>query len=206
MWRRDQGQAPPPAASRLSGAWSVGTRRSSSWRAPRSAQLAGTDGTTDIAGWSRYRTTAADPCRRRFDLNRHGIFHYLLYAHARGVPKSGSLPAGTNAHEPPAMSRVRCRWRSIPTTRAQERLRCRRTARPVLPWCRSGCGTTSSVPRTCRRRRRCMSSDTTSVCGTGGQPPVHAAPSADCPVQCQPELHSALLERDELSVSGDGRR
>ena len=30
----------------------------------------------------------AYPCRRRFDLNRQGIFHYMLYAHARGVPKS----------------------------------------------------------------------------------------------------------------------
>ena len=29
-----------------------------------------------------------DDCRRRFDLNRQGVFHYLLYAHARATPKS----------------------------------------------------------------------------------------------------------------------
>jgi hypothetical protein len=38
------------------------------------------------AGWCD-ANDAAD-CRRRFDLNRDGIFHYLLYAHARGVRKS----------------------------------------------------------------------------------------------------------------------
>ncbi|MEP6594107.1 MAG: hypothetical protein ABJC51_10465, partial [Acidobacteriota bacterium] len=27
-------------------------------------------------------------CRRRFDRNREGLFHYILYAHARGIPKS----------------------------------------------------------------------------------------------------------------------
>lgn len=49
------------------------------------------------AGWCD--TSDAEDCRRRFDLNRQGIFHYLLYAHARGVPKStipclvGGLPA-----------------------------------------------------------------------------------------------------------------
>ena len=32
--------------------------------------------------------TGVNECRRRFDKNRHGIFHYALYAHARGIPKS----------------------------------------------------------------------------------------------------------------------
>lgn len=41
---------------------------------------------------------ASFPCRRRFDLNRHGIFHLGTYVHARGVPKSNFpcvLPDGT---------------------------------------------------------------------------------------------------------------
>jgi hypothetical protein len=40
----------------------------------------------DTANWCA-SNTAAD-CRRRFDLERHGIFHYLFYAHSRGVRKS----------------------------------------------------------------------------------------------------------------------
>ena len=42
------------------------------------------------AGWCAPlpQQQTADDCRRRFDLNRDGIFHYLLYAHARGVRKS----------------------------------------------------------------------------------------------------------------------
>ncbi len=32
--------------------------------------------------------TGVNECRRRFDKNRQGLFHYVLYAHARGVPKS----------------------------------------------------------------------------------------------------------------------
>jgi hypothetical protein len=38
-------------------------------------------------------------CRRRFDLNRDGIFHYLLYAHARGVRKS-DLPCVDESGNP----------------------------------------------------------------------------------------------------------
>ena len=41
------------------------------------------------------------PCRRRFDLNRHGIFHLGTYVHARGVPKSNFacvLPDGTEVN------------------------------------------------------------------------------------------------------------
>jgi hypothetical protein len=38
------------------------------------------------AGWCDTHDPA--DCRRRFDLNRDGIFHYLLYAHARGTRKS----------------------------------------------------------------------------------------------------------------------
>lgn len=38
------------------------------------------------AGWCD--TNTASDCRRRFDLNRDGIFHYLLYVHARGTRKS----------------------------------------------------------------------------------------------------------------------
>ena len=37
-----------------------------------------------------------DECRTRFDRNRRDIFHYALYAHARGVPKAHCLlPDGT---------------------------------------------------------------------------------------------------------------
>ena len=32
--------------------------------------------------------TDLDPDRPRFDKNRNGLFHYILYAHSRGVPKS----------------------------------------------------------------------------------------------------------------------
>jgi hypothetical protein len=32
--------------------------------------------------------TGVNECRRRFDKNRQGLFHYVLYAHARGIPKS----------------------------------------------------------------------------------------------------------------------
>ena len=32
--------------------------------------------------------TGVNNCRRRFDKNRQGLFHYVLYAHARGIPKS----------------------------------------------------------------------------------------------------------------------
>ncbi len=32
--------------------------------------------------------TGVNTCRRRFDHGRQGLFHYVLYAHARGIPKS----------------------------------------------------------------------------------------------------------------------
>jgi hypothetical protein len=40
----------------------------------------------EAAGWCD--TSSAADCRRRFDLEREGIFHYILYAHTRGVRKS----------------------------------------------------------------------------------------------------------------------
>jgi VCBS repeat-containing protein len=40
----------------------------------------------EAAGWCN--TNSPADCRRRFDLDREGIFHYMLYAHARGVRKS----------------------------------------------------------------------------------------------------------------------
>jgi hypothetical protein len=49
--------------------------------------------------------TGVNNCRRRFDKNRQGLFHYLLYAHARGIPRSefpcldaagNPVPAGTD--------------------------------------------------------------------------------------------------------------
>ena len=60
------------------------------------------------AGWCD--TNDAANCRRRFDLDRDGIFHYLLYAHARGLRKS-ELP-------------VPCRGRNTPTVSVRDRLRC----------------------------------------------------------------------------------
>jgi hypothetical protein len=50
-------------------------------------------GTSDDPG------TGVNECRRRFDKNRQGLFHYLLYAHARGVPKS-ELPCADAAGAP----------------------------------------------------------------------------------------------------------
>jgi hypothetical protein len=32
--------------------------------------------------------TGVNECRRRFDKTRQGLFHYVLYAHARGIPRS----------------------------------------------------------------------------------------------------------------------
>jgi hypothetical protein len=54
------------------------------------------------------------PCRRRFDLNRHGIFHLGTYVHARGVPKSNFacvLPDGTEVN---AQSSGNCAQGSAP--------------------------------------------------------------------------------------------
>jgi hypothetical protein len=48
------------------------------------------------ADWCNPSSDATD-CRRRFDLNRDGIFHYLLYAHARGVRKSDFPCLATDA-------------------------------------------------------------------------------------------------------------
>jgi hypothetical protein len=44
----------------------------------------------EAAGWCDPDPKKQDPsdCRRRFDLDRDGIFHYLLYVHARGTRKS----------------------------------------------------------------------------------------------------------------------
>ncbi len=42
----------------------------------------------DIDAGACLSSGSAFPCRRRFDLNRHGIFHLGTYVHARGVPKS----------------------------------------------------------------------------------------------------------------------
>ena len=39
-------------------------------------------------GTSSNPGTGVNECRRRFDKNRQGLFHYALYAHARGIPKS----------------------------------------------------------------------------------------------------------------------
>ncbi|MBZ5558861.1 MAG: hypothetical protein LAO77_16440 [Acidobacteriia bacterium] len=44
-------------------------------------------------------------CRRRFDHNRQGLFHYLLYAHARGLPKSTD-PQSPDFHVPKSSSGV----------------------------------------------------------------------------------------------------
>ena len=43
--------------------------------------------------------------RRRFDRNRFGLFHYVLYAHARGNPKS-DLPDSPDFHHPTTASGV----------------------------------------------------------------------------------------------------
>lgn len=56
------------------------------------------------AGWCESNIPTA--CRRRFDLDREGVFHYLLYAHARGVRKSNfpclAAPDATGNREPVA--------------------------------------------------------------------------------------------------------
>ena len=48
---------------------------------------------------------ALAPCRRRFDLSRQGIFHYVLYVHARGLPKSAD-PNDPDFHVPRSASGV----------------------------------------------------------------------------------------------------
>jgi hypothetical protein len=52
------------------------------------------------------RSNLPAACRRQFDLDRDGIFHYLLYAHARGVRKSNfpclAAPDQTGHREPVA--------------------------------------------------------------------------------------------------------
>jgi hypothetical protein len=51
---------------------------------------------------------SAFPCRRRFDLNRHGIFHLGIYVHARGVPKSTAPCLTPNGAEAPANASSGC--------------------------------------------------------------------------------------------------
>ncbi len=44
-------------------------------------------------------------CRQRFDSNRKDFFHYVLYAHARGIPKSTN-PASPDFHVPRGSSGI----------------------------------------------------------------------------------------------------
>src|SRR5262249_42440377 len=46
-----------------------------------------------------------EDCRRRFDRDRNGFFHYMLYAHARGMPKSTDK-ASPDFHVPRSTSGV----------------------------------------------------------------------------------------------------
>ena len=48
---------------------------------------------------------AGTDCRQRFDTNRRDLFHYLLYAHARGMPKSTD-PASPDFHVPRSSSGI----------------------------------------------------------------------------------------------------
>jgi hypothetical protein len=52
--------------------------------------------------------TGVNECRRRFDKNRQGLFHYVLYAHARGTPKSEFPCLNASGHAWP-----RRRWRRV---------------------------------------------------------------------------------------------
>jgi hypothetical protein len=54
------------------------------------------------------------PCRRRFDLNRHGIFHLGIYVHARGVPKSTFPCLLANGDEEPANAEGACDFAANP--------------------------------------------------------------------------------------------
>ncbi len=51
---------------------------------------------------------SAFPCRRRFDLNRHGIFHLGIYVHARGVPKSTAPCLLATGEEAPVNANGEC--------------------------------------------------------------------------------------------------
>ena len=61
-----------------------------------------------IAGGACLTSGAAFPCRRRFDLNRHGIFHLGTYVHARGVPKSTAPCLLANGQDAPADASGEC--------------------------------------------------------------------------------------------------
>jgi len=62
----------------------------------------------DINAGACLTSGASFPCRRRFDLNRHGIFHLGTYVHARGVPKSTFPCVLPNGSEVPAQSNGSC--------------------------------------------------------------------------------------------------
>jgi len=57
---------------------------------------------------------ASFPCRRRFDLNRHGIFHLGTYVHARGVPKSNAPCLLENGNEAPNETAGHCSFAANP--------------------------------------------------------------------------------------------
>ena len=91
-------------------------------------------------------------CRQRFDSNRKDFFHYVLYAHARGIPEiDGPRIAG------------------LP--RPARQLRHRRPARRRRPRVAGLLGFDSSVRSSSRRQRRCTSSATTWGGATAAIPP-----------------------------------
>ena len=98
-----------------------------------------------------------EDCRRTV---RHaiaqGIFHYLLYAHARGMPKSVD-PHRRNSTCPGA-----CRASA--------------TCPAATAWSRSGCGTTSSARTSRLPPRRCTSSGISWTCGMAARRPCTPDP------------------------------
>ena len=100
----------------------------------------------DINAGACLTSGACFPCRRRFDLNRHGIFHLGTYVHARGVPKSTVPCVLPNGSEVPATVQRELRHAGDSQSgvlRARRACRVLRSCPGSSSWCRSGCGTTS---------------------------------------------------------------
>ena len=68
----------------------------------------------DINAGACLTTGGSYPCRRRFDLNRHGIFHLGTYVHARGVPKSTFACVQPDGTEVAAQSDGTCAMGTAP--------------------------------------------------------------------------------------------
>ena len=108
-------------------------------------------------------------CVRRFDRNRTDTFHYALFAHAIGLPKS-VLPcldeAGTEvANQRHDRSLRRAAQRQPGISRAADQYRRRGLSRAATSWSRSGPSPTRTesrlARRSCRPARSCTSGGTT---------------------------------------------